>query len=174
MTRDSDPSFVVRRAGLPDVDALAPLFDAYRRFYGLPSDPALANDYIRARLAREQAVILLAEVPEPAGALDAARAGRSSASTGAAGFCLLYPSWCSLAAAPILVLNDLYVTPDARRSGVGRQLLRAAEAFGQAAGAVRLDLQTARTNAPAQALYESLGWRRDEVYFTYSLDLAGH
>ena len=32
----------------------------------------------------------------------------------------------------------------------------------------RLDLTTAKTNLPAQAAYEALGWVRDEVYFTYS------
>jgi ribosomal protein S18 acetylase RimI-like enzyme len=32
----------------------------------------------------------------------------------------------------------------------------------------RLDLTTAKTNTPAQAAYEALGWVRDELYFAYS------
>jgi ribosomal protein S18 acetylase RimI-like enzyme len=168
MTRAS-PSATLRRANIADVERLAPLFDAYRQFYRLPADLALSRDYLRARLARAEAVVLLAQAAEaPPAPEDAHRAAEPRAT----GFCLLYPGWCSLAAAPIFVLNDLYVTPDARRTGVGVQLLKAAEALGRSAGAVRLDLQTARTNAPAQALYESLGWRRDEVYLTYSLELA--
>ena len=40
------------------------------------------------------------------------------------------------------------------------------------AGALRLDLSTARTNTRAQALYESLGWQRDDAYLVYNLSLA--
>ena len=35
-----------------------------------------------------------------------------------------------------------------------------------------MDLTTARNNATAQSLYESLGWVRDEVFYTYTRDLA--
>ena len=158
----------IRRAGVEDVDRLAPLFDAYRGFYGLPADLALSRRYLRERLARNEAVILLAESTAPRRPEhdDAAAAPRP------AGFCQLYPTWCSLAAAPIFVLYDLYVAQAARRGGVGAHLLRAAAAHARECGAARMDLSTARTNAPAQALYESLGWRRDEVFLTYSLDLA--
>jgi ribosomal protein S18 acetylase RimI-like enzyme len=146
----------VRRAAVDDVDALAPLFDAYRRFYARPGDVALASAYLHARLERGESVVFLAE------------------SEGAAiGFCQLYPAWCSVAAARTFVLYDLFVDGDARRAGVGRALMEAAQAFAREAGAVRLDLSTARTNTRAQALYESLGWQRDDVYLTYNLALAG-
>lgn len=148
-------TFTARRATLDDLDALAPLFDAYRRFYEQPGDVALASAYLHARLERGESVILVAEGD---GAL--------------LGFCQLYPTWCSVAAAPIFVLYDLFVDDGVRRGGVGRALMRAAQAFGREAGAVRLDLSTARTNARAQALYESLGWQRDDVYLTYSLSLT--
>jgi len=148
-------TFTARRATLDDLDALAPLFDAYRRFYEQPGDVALASAYLHARLERDESVILVAEGD---GAL--------------LGFCQLYPTWCSVAAAPIFVLYDLFVDDGVRRGGVGRALMRAAQAFGREAGAVRLDLSTARTNARAQALYESLGWQRDDVYLTYSLSLT--
>jgi len=149
-------ALTIRHAGLADLDTLAPLFDAYRRFYEQPGDVAGAAAFLRERLERRESTILLAE--------DAGRL---------AGFCQLYPSWCSVAAARIFVLYDLFVDPAARRGGVGRALMRAAQAFGRAAGAARLDLTTARTNAQAQALYESLGWQRDDVFLAYSLALAG-
>ena len=69
------------------------------------------------------------------------------------------------------MLYDLFVDPDARRGGVGRALMQAAQAFGRVAGAARLDLTTARSNTRAQALYESEGWRRDDVFLTYNLSL---
>jgi len=46
--------------------------------------------------------------------------------------------------------------------------LLAAEDSARAHGKCRLDLTTAKTNLPAQAAYEALGWKRDEVYFSYS------
>jgi ribosomal protein S18 acetylase RimI-like enzyme len=47
---------------------------------------------------------------------------------------------------------------------------RAAE-FGRASGASRLELSTARDNRPAQALYESLGYVRDEAFYFYEIRL---
>jgi len=31
-----------------------------------------------------------------------------------------------------------------------------------------MDLTTAKTNLPAQSLYEALGWVRDEVFYAYN------
>ncbi len=159
MTED----LAIRRAGPADVEALAALFDAYRAFYEQPSDLALARRFIGQRLERSESVVFVAEAAQGR----PATAARASL----AGFCQLYPTWCSVAAAPIFVLYDLFVAADARRRGTGRALMLAAQAHARATGAARLDLSTARTNTRAQALYESLGWRRDEVFLTYSLDL---
>ncbi len=139
-----------------DAALIAPLFDAYRQFYEQPADADAALAFITARLERGESVILLARRPD----------GR------ALGFCQLYPSFCSVLAAPIYVLYDLFVVPDARRLGVGRALLLAAEAHARATGHARMDLTTARNNLRAQALYESLGWVRDEVFLTYARTLG--
>ena len=149
-------ALAIRHATPDDLDALAPLFDAYRRFYEQPGGVALASAYLHARMERGESTILVAEA---AGQL--------------LGFCQMYPTWCSVAAARIFVLYDLFVDAHARRGGVGRALMLAAQDFGRAAGAVRLDLNTARSNERAQALYESLGWQRDDVYLVYNLSLAG-
>ena len=145
----------IRHATVDDLDTLAPLFDAYRRFYEQPGDVALASTFLHDRLERRESTILVAEAD---GQL--------------LGFCQLYPTWCSVAAARIFVLYDLFVDADARRGGVGRALMLAAQRFGREAGAVRLDLSTARTNERAQALYESLKWQRDDVYLVYNLALT--
>jgi ribosomal protein S18 acetylase RimI-like enzyme len=51
-------------------------------------------------------------------------------------------------------------------------LLKAAEARAAADGKARMDLTTAKTNNAAQSLYESLGWVRDEVFYSYSLGVV--
>ena len=43
-------SVTVTHAQPSDLDALAVLFDAYRQFYGQPSDVAAAREWLRSRL----------------------------------------------------------------------------------------------------------------------------
>jgi ribosomal protein S18 acetylase RimI-like enzyme len=62
------------------------------------------------------------------------------------------------------VLYDLFVDPAQRRRGAAKALLQAAAEHASRAGALRMDLATAKTNTAAQSLYESLGWVRDEVF----------
>jgi len=144
-----------RPAEARDLDAVASLFDAYRQFYEMPADLALARRYLDDRFQRRESVILVAE--DASGAL--------------VGFTQLYPAFCSVIADRTFVLYDLFVTPAARGTGAGRALMEAAEAHARAAGAARLELQTAKTNVVGQALYESCGWTRDEVFYSYSRSL---
>jgi len=145
----------VRRATLQDLDRLIPLFDGYHQFYGQKSDLLVARQFLADRLTRGESVILIAEDSHGA----------------AIGFVQLYPTFSSILAAPMYILHDLFVTPGARRRGVGTLLLKAAVETGRAAGAVRLELATAITNVSAQRLYETLGWQRDEGYYQYGFSL---
>jgi GNAT superfamily N-acetyltransferase len=89
----------------------------------------------------------------------------------AVGFTQLYPSFSSVSMARVFVLNDLFVAPMARRLGVGEALLTAAADHARQLGGVRLSLNTDVQNMPAQALYESMGWARDQKYHAYHLNL---
>ena len=142
----------LRRAGPGDVEALAPLFDAYRQFYELPSDIAVARAYLAERLARDEAIVFLAE-----------EGGK------ALGFMLLYPMFSSLIPGPILVLNDLFIVPEARGRAIGHSLLEEARQHARKTGARRIELATHRDNRGAQRLYESLGYKRDEDFYYYGL-----
>jgi ribosomal protein S18 acetylase RimI-like enzyme len=148
-------ALTTRQATVDDLDALASLFDAYRQFYEQAPDPALAKDFIGARIERHESVVLVAQ----------------NERSEAVGFCQLYPTFCSVIAKPIYVLYDLYVAPGARQLGAGKALLMAAERLAREQGVARMDLTTAKTNLPAQALYESLGWVRDEVFYAYNREL---
>jgi ribosomal protein S18 acetylase RimI-like enzyme len=141
-------SHSVRRATLHDLDQLVPLFDAYRQFYGQPSDLIIARQFLGDRLTRNESIVLVAE--NDGGA--------------AVGFVQLYPTFSSILAAPMYVLSDLFVIPEFRRRGVGTLLLQSAMETARAAGVGRLELATAIANVSAQRLYESLGWQRDEFY----------
>lgn len=148
----------VREVRPADIPAVAALFDRYRQFYEQAPDLAQAQAFIAQRVERRESVILVAEGDDSEGGL--------------LGFCQLYPTFCSVEAAPIYTLYDLFVAPAARQAGVGRLLLQAAEARAAADGKVRMDLTTARTNHAAQSLYASLGWVRDDVFLAYSRRVA--
>lgn len=136
------------RVGLEELELVLPLFDAYRQFYRQASDLAAGRAFLRARIAREESVIFLARDED----------GRPR------GFVQLYPAFSSVSLAPRWILNDLYVSPEARRSGVGTALLERAREHAAEAGVKALTLATAEDNATAQALYESRGWKRDGFY----------
>jgi ribosomal protein S18 acetylase RimI-like enzyme len=87
----------------------------------------------------------------------------------AAGFTQLYPSFSSVSLKPLWILNDLFVRSDIRRGGVGRALLDRARQDAVESGAKGLILSTAVTNKPAQTLYESCGWQRDDEFTHYYL-----
>ena len=144
-----------RQAEHDDLDAIAPLFDAYRQFYEKPADLALARRYLDERFKRKESVIFVAE--NEAGEI--------------VGFTQLYPAFCSVLADRTYVLYDLFVTPAARGTGAGRALMEAAEAHGRKSGAARLQLQTAVTNKIGQSLYESCDWVRDDLFYTYEKSL---
>ena len=144
----------IRESVREDLPALGKLFDEYRQFYQLPTDVQKATAYLEARLGARESVVLIAA--DEAGQL--------------LGFTQLYPTWCSLLAGPVYVLYDLYVAPQARRRGVGRALLKAAAQRGQRDGKLRMTLSTAKTNADAQSVYESLDWQRDNEFYVYNLN----
>jgi ribosomal protein S18 acetylase RimI-like enzyme len=144
----------IRRAAIEDVDTVAPLFDAYRRFYAQPADLQRARDFLHERLQRGESAILLAELD-----------GR------AAGFTQLYSMFSSVRTARIWVLNDLYIDEGARRHGVGKALLDAAAQFAKEQGAAGLVLETTRDNEAARALYRAAGWHEDATQW-YSLSFA--
>jgi len=147
-------NITIRRAASSDVDAVASLFDSYRVFYGRMSDLNAARSFLTERFRHGESVVFVAH------------SGQTPV-----GFTQLYPSFSSVSIARIYILNDLYVDPGHRRSGIGALLLSAAVQFAKAEGAVRLTLTTAHDNLAAQRLYEAAGWVRDEHYFTYNFVL---
>lgn len=148
---------IVTQASPEDLREVAGLFDAYRQFYHYPPDPDLARQFLAERMEKGESVIFLARD----------EAGK------ALGFVQLYPSFSSTLAGRVWILYDLFVTPGARRMGVGRALMERAARLGRETGAVEINLATATDNLGAQALYESLGYTRDEAFYVYALTPAG-
>lgn len=137
---------------LPQV---ARLFDLYRQYYECVPDSVLAQNYIKQRMDNNESDIFVA--------MDGDKA---------MGFTQLYPSFCSVDAAKIYILYDLYVDAPCRKRGVGESLMNRATDWARENGAIRLDLLTERTNKAGQHLYEKLGYKKVlQEYYAYTLAL---
>lgn len=145
----------VRQAVLSDIDGLANVFDSYRQFYDRVSDIVAAKDFLLARFNHGESILFIAVEGEEI-----------------VGFAQLYPAFSSVSLARTFVLNDLFVDAPARRKGVARRLVAAALEFAGTVGAVRISLSTATSNESAQALYQSLGWKRDEQFLVYHFAIS--
>lgn len=150
------PSPLVVRADRSHLDALVGLFDAYRQFYRKPSDLDGARRFLSARFENGDSIVLVASLP---------------GADGLVGFTQLYPFLSSVQMRRVWVLNDLFVVETARGRGVARALMEAARVVAVATGAASLELATERDNAPAQALYDDLGYERDDTFWHYALTL---
>jgi len=138
---------------------LVSVFDDYRRFYGQPSDPTSARQFLADRLERRDSVIFFASQ------------GTGSRQV-ALGFTQLYPSWSSVWMKRIWILNDMFVTPHARRQGIGRRLMERAVQLAVETRARGLALATAHDNGPAKKLYEAMGFRPDVGFEYFFLEVA--
>jgi ribosomal protein S18 acetylase RimI-like enzyme len=77
-------------------------------------------------------------------------------------------SWKELRG-PAGFVHDVGVSEDARRSGVAKDLMRAAIDWLRARGAPRVILWTAAPNEPAQRLFQRLGFRETMIEMTKEL-----
>jgi GNAT superfamily N-acetyltransferase len=139
----------IEHVGTQDVGDLLPLMRAYCDFYrASPTEADL--------LALVAALI---DDPEREGLQLIAR----DPDRRATGFATLYWSWSTTDAGRIGVMNDLFVTEDARGHGLAEGLIDACRAESARRGARRLIWQTAPDNLRAQAVYERVGATREQL-----------
>jgi GNAT superfamily N-acetyltransferase len=82
-------------------------------------------------------------------------------------YAVVLETYSTFLAKPILYLEDLYVTPSARRGGVASAMMRflAAEALRRGCG--RLSWVVLDWNADAQRFYERMGAKRSKAWWPY-------
>jgi GNAT superfamily N-acetyltransferase len=146
---------IVAEDDLPD---LLRLMRGYCDFYEVaPADEAL--------LAMSRVLI---EDPERQGLQLIARDDDGQA----VGFATIFWTWSTLSADRLGVMNDLFVSQDARGGGVADALIAACADQCRDRGVPELAWQTAKTNARAQAVYVRVGATRDDRWLDYSLSVA--
>lgn len=143
----------IKKACLNDVKSIAPLFDAYRIFYGENSNIIACFNFLEERLTKSQSTIFIATLEEEI-----------------VGFTQLYPIFSSVSLANTWLLNDLFVIEKARQLGVAAALLNQAKEFGYSTNAKWLLLETGDNNFNAQKLYEKNGWiKQTDIFYQFAL-----
>jgi len=144
---------VIRPVASDELERVLPLFADYQRFYVVktPDIPAI-REFLRGFIAPSDRGELIA-------AWDDGRV---------VGFANLYWTFSSVAAGPIVLLNDLFVVEAQRGAGIGRRLIEFSLRRAEERGASRLEWRTELDNRVAQRLYEKFDAVRT-VWFTYAL-----
>ncbi|MFT6809387.1 MAG: GNAT superfamily N-acetyltransferase [Saprospiraceae bacterium] len=141
---------------LSNLNIVTPLFDAYRVFYNQESNIPACHKFLKVLIEGRKNHMWMV----------------INAQQHPMGFVNLYPSYTSVGMAPVFILNDLYVDPKNRKSGVGTILVEHAVKWAKSRGAIRLHLETGNENTSAQKLYEGMGWKKEKDTLFYYLPLT--
>lgn len=138
-----DSAVVIRELDPTDVSAVAGLLAAQLHEHGIPSREPRLVSALRGVLAHpDQGFVLVAVAPPEVVGVAYVSFARPLEHDGEV-------AW----------LEELYVLPDRRGSGIGTRLLHAAAARAEARGCVSVELEVQRGHERALALYTREGFR---------------
>jgi GNAT superfamily N-acetyltransferase len=148
----------VRPATADDLDALLALIADYQRFYaGAARDDAHNAAFFGRFIAPSERGMLIAAFDDDAPDVAAP-----------AGYACLYWTYSSVSATDVVLLNDLYVRPEHRGTGVGKALVAATVEIARPRGAAHVRWFPALDNRRAPRLYERVGAQRS-AWFEYEI-----
>lgn len=147
----------IRPATADDAAVLAALFNAINSLDGAGPVVRMTADVVRRDLLGAEPLALLL-----VGCLDGP----------VVGFATAHRLYDSTRAAPCLMLNDLYVAPEARRRGVARALMARLSAIALESHAACLWWGVDQGDEEASAFYAALGATPEEVFTGHILDHA--
>jgi GNAT superfamily N-acetyltransferase len=145
----------ISKVDVVDLPQLLPLIRAYLDFYEvIPRDDrvvALCRTLIDDPGEGVQLIARDEETAEPVG------------------FATVYWTWSTLDAMRIGLMNDLFVVPGRRGSGIGGRLIEACRGACRKRGAGKLVWDTAPDNQTARRLYEATG-ASSSTWVTYEIE----
>ena len=147
--------FYVHAISVYDLLDLLPLVTAYRVFYEQLPNEERERDFITQNMSQKRSTIFIAR----------------NAGGDAVGFVQLFQTFSTVHLGPQFILEDLFVVPRARGSGVASKLLERAIQYAKETGVTGMFLETAMDNEAAQAVYERNGWTREGRFYKYNAPL---
>ncbi|MEB8143328.1 GNAT family N-acetyltransferase [Mammaliicoccus sciuri] len=140
----------IRRLQLNEIEQVVSVFDDYRVHFGHQSDIKTTYEFIYRNVSREDTVIFIAEANEQV-----------------IGFVQLYKMLSSMKMSNLLIINDLFLTADARGQRIGEQLMNQAFTYGKENGYETIYLETEKSNITGNRLYQKLGMQIDDEHNYY-------
>ncbi|OJU84786.1 MAG: hypothetical protein BGO11_07645 [Solirubrobacterales bacterium 70-9] len=138
-----------------EFETLLPLIAAYQRFYEVVDVDVDRNRFFFRRFLAPSDVGLLLAARDPSGVIR--------------GYACLYWHFSSLQALEVVLMNDLFVAPEARGQGIGRALIEATAQVARERGSAWVEWSTAPDNHTAQRLYDSLTEHKS-TWLSYELE----
>lgn len=148
-------SFTLRPAALGDVAILVRLINELASFEGLNHECEVTGPLLAKHLFGPTAT---------------AHAILAFNKDTVAGFAVWYPTFSTFLGRPGGFLEDLYVRPQFRKRGIGRELLIASAKEAQVAGCARFEWRALKWNDTALKFYKSLGAEVLSEWLTLRLD----
>jgi GNAT superfamily N-acetyltransferase len=150
--------FAIARVREEDLPDLLPLMADYLAFYETRAEPGVLEALCRALLAdpRHEGVQLLARAADGT----------------PAGFATVYWTWSTTRPGRLGIMNDLFVAPPARGTGLADALIAACRDLAREHGARTLAWTTAPDNHRAQAVYDRTGAAASS-WLEYELEVEG-
>jgi len=147
--------FKIIKAEEKHIKKIGILFNLYRQFYKYESNLIKSTNYIKDRINNNESIIFIA----------------MNDTNEAIGFVQLYETFGSLDLGKIIILYDLYVKEDHRKNNIGKKLMIKSHEYAKKINAKRIQLSTAIDNYIGQSLYESLGYVKDNDFYTYDFEI---
>ena len=148
-------TFTIRPAVAADHAQWEPLWQGYLEFY-------------RSSLAPEVTALLWQRILDPEHEI---RGLLAEADGGLTGLVHFFPHAHTWSPAPVCYLNDLFVLPSVRGSGVGRALIEAVVDEAKRQGWARVYWHTQHHNAVARGLYDKITGGTDG-FVNYTIDIS--
>ena len=145
---------IIRKGTINDLEELVLLFDDYRVFYEMPSDIESARTFLSNRILQNESEIFVAEFE-----------------SNLVGFVQLYPLFSSTRMKRLWLLNDLFVNPAYRNTGISIALIEEAKKLCINTNACGMMLETAKSNIVGNNLYPKTGFKldKDHNYYEWSV-----
>ena len=141
----------IEQIDLSHLDAITPVFDAYRVWYRQPTDLSNARTFLSERIRNQESIIY----------------GAFNSDKQLVGFTQLYPLFSSTRMGRLWLLNDLFVKPEYRGQGISLLLIERVKVLANETNAVGILLETEKSNQIGNQLYPRAGFHLEEETHYY-------
>ncbi|TDM02385.1 GNAT family N-acetyltransferase [Macrococcus carouselicus] len=142
---------IIREMNNDDIKNVSVLLNDYRMFYHKPNELDKCEIFLKERIDNKESQVFIAELNEEI-----------------IGFVQIYSIFSTVSLQRAYILNDLFVSENARKTGAGKKLIEKAFEFAEENAARYICLETGKDNEKAQRLYEKMGMSIDDMVYHYS------